>query len=272
MYDITDFNCDAGAYAFREFPQTTIAEVVADLSRRGIGRCLLGSTRAITFCSPQPANELLAEEGPNGAGAPSGPGPDTGDAAAGMPPLLAAVLNPEYPGAERDLERCAELGFRALKLYPTYHAFDLAGYESVRLADMATELGWPVLVAVRVEDERHHHPLMKVPALPVDQAITFARDVPRAKVVLCSAGAGEITASLQGVSGEQAYAEISYVKNPLNAIEDLVGKVGSERLLFGSHAPFAYAHTALAKVREAYISDTDKAAILGGNARNILGS
>ncbi|MCE5241206.1 amidohydrolase [bacterium] len=258
MHGITDFNCDCGAYAFREFPQTTAAEVAADLHRQGIDRMVMGSARAITFCSPQPANELLAEDAANG-------GPD------GIRPLLAAVLNPEYPGAERDLRRCAELGFRALKLYPTYHAFDITSYETVRLADMATEMGWPVLLPVRVEDERHHHPLMKVPALPTEQAITFARDVPRAKIVLCAATTPEVTAFLQGVSGDQAYAEISYIKSPLNAIEDLVEHVGHERLLFGSHAPFAYAHTALAKVREAYISDEQKAAILGGNAARVLG-
>ncbi len=127
------------------------------------------------------------------------------------------------------------------------------------------------VLAVRVEDERHHHPLMKVPALPMEQAITFARDVPRARIVLCTATTPEVTAFLQGVSGDQAYAEISYIKSPLNAIEDLVGHVGHERLVFGSHAPFAYAHTALAKVKEAYISDEQKAAILGGNAARVLG-
>jgi len=256
MTEIIDFHCDGGPYAFREFPQTTAAEVVAELRRLGVGRAVTGSARAITFPSPQPANEMLAEELTA-----------LGDAAV----VPAAVLNPEYPGAERDLQRCAELGFRALKLYPTYHAFDLAGYETVRLADMAAELGWPVLVAVRVEDERHHHPLMKVPPLPMEQAITFARNVPKGKIVLCTASAPEVAAFLQGVTGEQAYAEVSYIKGPLNAIEDLVGKVGHKRLVFGSHAPFAYAHTALAKVREAYISEEQKAAILGGNAARVLG-
>ncbi len=256
MTEIIDFNCDSGPYAFREYPQTTAVEVAAELRRVGVGRMVMGSARAITFPSPQAANELLAEEVANG-------GPDD------IRPLLAAVLNPEYPGAERDLQRCAELGFRALKLYPTYHSFDLTSYETVRLADVAAELGWPVLVVVRVEDERHHHPLMQVAPLPVEQAITFARDVPKAQVVLCTASAPEVTAFLQGVSGDQAFAEVSYIKGPLNAIEDLVAKVGHERLLFGSHAPFSYAQTALAKVREACISEEQKTAILGGNGARV---
>lgn len=257
MTEITDFNCDCGAYAFREFPQTTAAEVAADLHRQGIGRMVMGSARAITFCSPQPANELLAEEM-------EGP--------ASTQPLLAAVLNPEYPGAERDLRRCAELGFRALKLYPTYHAFDVTSYETVRLADMATEMGWPVLLAVRVEDERHHHPLMKVPALAMDKAVAFARNVAPATVVLCTATAAEIPTFLQGAQRDNVLAEVSYVKGPLNAIEDLVSKVGSERLVFGSHLPFSYAQTALAKVREAPIGEAAVAAILNGNAARVIGA
>ena len=129
----------------------------------------------------------------------------------------------------------------------------------------------PVLWAVRVEDERNHHPLMKVPALAMDKAIAFARNVAPATVVLCTATVAEIPAFLQGVPRDNVVAEISYVKGPLNAIEDLVGKVGSERLVFGSHLPFSYAQTALAKVREAPIGEAAVQAVLSGNATRVLG-
>ena len=53
---------DAGV----EVRTATAAEVAADLPRQGIGRMVMGSARAITFCSPQPANELRAEDAANG--------------------------------------------------------------------------------------------------------------------------------------------------------------------------------------------------------------
>jgi uncharacterized protein len=254
---IIDLNCDAGPYAFREYPVTTVAEVTADLARFGITTAYLGSAAAITYVSPQPANERLAAEA---------------QAAElhGIEVRLAAVLNPEYPGALRDLHDCAAMGFRALKLYPTYHTFDLLSYETVRLAETAAEWGWPVLLAVRAEDERHHHPLMKVPALAMDTAIAFARDVPQAVVVLCTGQAGEIVSFLQGVARDNVLAEVSFVKGPLNAMEDLVATVDSARLAFGTHLPFSYAQTALAKVREAAIADETKAAILSGNAARLI--
>jgi hypothetical protein len=254
--EITDFNCDCGPYAFTDFPQTTAAEVAAELRRWGIGRMVMGSVPAITYVSPQPANEALARELAA-----------LGDAGI----ISAAVLNPAYPGAERDLRRCADLGFGALKLYPTYHGFDLTSHETVRLADLATERGWPVLVVARIEDERHHHPLMQVPALAIEQAITFARNVSAAQVVLCAGTAPEVTSFLQGVHHDRATAEVSWIKGPLNAIEDLVGHVGHERLLFGSHAPFIYPQVSVAKVAEAFISEEQKAAILHGNAARVLG-
>lgn len=254
---IIDLNCDAGAYAFREYPVTTAAEVVAELQRFGITTAYVGSAPAITYVSPQPANErLLADL----------------ERVSGVEVRPTAVLNPEYPGAARDLRDCATMGFRALKLYPTYHGFDLLGHQTVALVEEAAALGWPVLLAARVEDERHHHPLMKVPALAMDKAVAFARNVAPATVVLCAGTAAEIPTFLQGAQRENVLAEVSYVKGPLNAIEDLVSRVGSERLVFGSHLPFSYAQTALAKVREAPIGEAAVQAILSGNAARVLGT
>lgn len=255
MNQIIDFNCDCGPFAFREHRFTTAADVAAHLHRLGITRAVIGSAQAITFVSPQPANELLAAE----------------LVALGNSALVpAAVLNPDYPGAAEDLKRCADLGFRALKLYPTYHAFDIASYASLRLMEQAGERGWPVLLCARVEDERHHHPLMKVPSLDLAAAITAARNVPDVTVILCSGNNGEIVSFLSEVNRPNCYAEISWIKGPLNAIEDLVGKIGAERLLFGSHLPFSMAQTALAKVKEAFISEERKAGILSGNGEKLL--
>lgn len=256
MEPVIDLNCDCGPYAFREHPVTSAAEVAAELRTLGIGRAVIGSAAAITYVCPQPANELLAAE----------------LAALGDPSLLAAaVLNPEYPGAETDLRRCADLGFRALKLYPTYQVFDLAGHEALRLMEQAGERGWPVLVNVRVEDERHHHPLMKVPPLDLATAITAARNTPDVTMVLCGANNGEIARFLGEVARKNVYAELSWIKGPLNATEDLVEKVGSGQLLFGSHLPFLMAQTAVAKVNEAFISKEQKADILWRNAERALG-
>jgi uncharacterized protein len=256
MNPIIDVNCDCGPFAFRDHRFTTAAEVAAQLARLGITKALVGSAQAITFVSPQEANEVLAAE----------------LAALANPALLpAAVLNPDYPGVSDDLKRCADLGFRALKLYPSYHAFDIASYGALRLMEEAGERGWPVLVCVRVEDERHHHPLMQVPPVDLSAAITAARNVPDVNLVLCCGNNAEVLRFLTEVNRENCYAEVSWVKSPLNAIEDLVAKISAQRLLFGSHLPFSMAQTALAKVREAFLTEDQKAAILHGNGEKLLG-
>ena len=252
---IVDLHVDAGAFAFREFPVTSAAEVAADLECLGVTRAVVGSAAAITYVSPQPANERLAQE----------------LVALGREWLVpAAVLDPAYPGAMADLRACRELGFGALKLYPTYHDFDPLSYETVELMEAAASYGWPTLLCVRVEDERHHHPLMQVAPLPVTSAVALARNVPSASLVLCGGTVAEVVSFLQGTDRDSALAEVSWIKGPLNAIEDTVAKVGGERLVFGSHAPFSYPQTALAKVREAFISDDDKARILHGIASRVL--
>lgn len=256
MNPIFDVNCDCGPFAFREHRFTTAAEVAGQLQRLGISGAFIGSAAAITHVCPQEANARLCAD----------------LATLGNPALFpAATLNPEYPGALEDLRRCADLGCRALKLYPTYHAFAVTSYETVRLMEEAGERGWPVLLNVRVEDERHHHPLLKVAPLDLAAAITAARNVPAVTVILCSANNAEIVRFLGEVQRPQACAEVSWVKSPLNAIEDLVERVGSERLLFGSHLPFSMAQTALAKVREAVMAEAHKQALLYGNARRLFG-
>jgi len=254
---VIDFNVDVGPYAFRELPATGVKDVAGLLSRFGITQAVVAATPAITYCSPHPANELLAA--------------DLAQAAVdGIVPY--AVLNPVYPGWEADLDRCVGLGFRGLKLYPNYHAYDVAGEQAVALVRAAASQGLPAIVCLRVEDERHHHPLMKVPPVPADAVAVLARRVPEAVLILCGGAAGETVAFLEATDRPETLAEISYLKSPLNAIEEMVETVGSERLLFGSHLPFVYPQVALAKVREAYISDEDKAKILWGNAQRVLGA
>jgi uncharacterized protein len=54
-------------------------------------------------------------------------------------------------------------------------------------------------------------------------------------------------------------------------VEGWVREVGAERLLWGTDLPGADLLLTLAKVRDANLSETDKALILGGNAAKLMG-
>ncbi len=253
-----DFCCDIGNYAFREWPAHDTAGTLPLMDRAGIDIAVVGSIDAITYVSPHPANErLMADLNANNSDGRLIP---------------YTTLSPVYPGVERDMQESKDLGFRGLKLYPSYHGYQVDDPPALRLIEMAAGWGWPVIITVRIEDERHHHPLMKVGPVALDSIIWAARQLPEATIILSAGNSRETPHFLEQTRDlPNVYAELSYVKGPMRALEILVEKFGSERMLLGTHMPFVYPGCGIAKIAEAAIPDEAKQNILEGNAKGILG-
>lgn len=255
-----DINADIGPWAFRRLPQYSVRGVLDMMDQWGIHRALAGPVQGITYRNCHAANQELAEEL---------------DAVPGVREriLPAAVLNPRYPGALDDLSACiTSLGCRALKLYPNYHGYRAWESECVELCRAATDAGLPVLLVVRVEDERFHHWQLRVPPTPLEDFLKLVEEVPGGKFVLVGCNAAEARRCLaEAGEGAQVWVDLSYVKSPMRATQAIVNECGSARLLFGTHMPFVYPAVNCDKIRRADIGAEDLAAILGGNAAAVLG-
>ena len=89
-------------------------------------------------------------------------------------------------------------------------------------------------------------------------------------MILGGARTGEIRALRERLRAlPRFYADVSQADG-LDAVRLLVDGGLGEKLLFGSHVPLFLPHAALARV-VTDLSDTDAAAILGGNAARALG-
>jgi len=73
-----------------------------------------------------------------------------------------------------------------------------------------------------------------------------------------------------GRDAPQMYFETSRVENE-ETMELLAGELGVGRLVFGTGLPFQYPSSALAVLRECGLSREEKTAVLGGNARRLMG-
>lgn len=228
------------------------------MDKDDIDRAVVGPTAALTYVSPHPANEALMD-----------------DIRANDPDdrlIPYACLSPVYPGVEGDMEACRQMGFQGLKLYPNYHCYHPEDPPCLRIVKQATEYGWPVIVTIRVEDERHHHPLMKVPPVDIASVIWLASEVPEATLIVSGANSGEAGRFLQTTADiSDKYVELSYVKSPLTGVKNLVDSHGADRLLLGTHLPFVYPQCGILKIQGADISEEAKSKIVQGNAENILG-
>lgn len=202
--------------------------------------------------------------------APNDPGADGQFAAANAAVLDAARraegrivpfcrVDPSGPGALAEIERAAASGAVGLKLHPIAQRFRPEDPAVVDVVRDATARGWPVTIHAGYGAR----PLAAPLAALLDGA-------PGARLVLAHAGRGDARAIARELAGRPGVT----LDTALAALADLV-ELAPERLLFGSDRPFGEHGTALLLVaRAAEIagwSDAQVAAVLGGNARAVLG-
>jgi hypothetical protein len=246
---VFDVNLSFGHWPFQALAAETPARLRRILTRSGINAGLVSSIDAVLLPAPDDANERLFAHLP----------------AAGNV-LAVPVVNPTLPQWP-DTVRAGIGRTPAVKVYPNYHRYALSDR---RVAELMRELArrrLAMLLPMRIEDERSHHPLMKVPAVPADDVLRLARAFPDVTVVCCCPYRNEAAALLKGPAN--LCVDLSMVDGP-DPVQMLLRAGPARRVLFGSHAPFLCADAAVLKVRESDLAAADRQRILWKNARRVF--
>ena len=183
-------------------------------------------------------------------------------------------VNPKLPDWEEDLRRCQEqLRMPGIRVHPGYHNYKLDDPDFARLVEAAAGRGLILQLEGWLEDERHHHPLMRVPMPDLAPLAGLLVKAPRLRVQVLNAlrtatGAAKQLAGLKALP--QVYFDFAMPDGllDLNALIELIGR---ERVVFGSHSPMFYFESAELKIREAGLDESTAALIRAGNARRLLG-
>jgi hypothetical protein len=180
-----------------------------------------------------------------------------------------------HPGTMKSLPKkldvCVkEMGFRGLKLYPTYQQFYPSHQKMYPLYEKAQELGIPVMFHTGSSVYRNARLKYGDPLLLDDIAVDF----PDLKIVMAHSGRGiwYDSAFMMARLHPNVYMEISGLppKNLLKYFPELE-KV-QDKVIFGSDWPGTPGiGKALDGIRKLPISKTAIKKIIGGNARNVLG-
>jgi predicted TIM-barrel fold metal-dependent hydrolase len=184
------------------------------------------------------------------------------------------AVNPLLPDWREDLLRCHEqhrmLGIR---LHPNYHGYALDHPACADLLGEAARRGLIVQIALKMQDERTLHPLLKgLPTTDPAPLPGLLARTPRPPMVLLNALGnvrGEPLKRLLAVQG--VWVDIAMLEGAAG-LERLIAQVGSDRLLFGSHAPLFYAEAAHLKLKESALTPEQAEAIREGNARRLAGT
>jgi predicted TIM-barrel fold metal-dependent hydrolase len=253
---IVDANVNLSRWPFRRLRGDEPEELAAMLRARGVERAWAGSFDALLHKDLSAVNSRLADDCRRRGG--------------GLFVPFGSV-NPKLPDWEEDLRRCHEVHrMPGLRLHPGYHGYALDDADFLRLLRQAAERRLVVQLAMKMEDERTQHPLMRVKTPDVNPLIKALPDVPGLRLVMVN--------SLRDLSRSQitqlraagdVWFEISMVEG-VGGVMRLADEIGHERLLLGTYAPFFYIESAFLKMREAALGEAQTAAIQSGNARRLV--
>jgi uncharacterized protein len=255
---IVDANVLLGRWPFVPPQYDTVDGLLTLMDRAGIGMALATSLDSVFYYDYEIGNH------------------EVGAACQAHPDRLAplAVVNPNFASWRQHLGYCVDnYGCRGIKLHPDYHRYGLQDPGVGEVMAAAREWGLPVHVQTSLLDIRHHPGycfVWEVPMLSVARAVQAYPDN-----TFVIAGAKHFGARLEELLGyagaSNFFAVVDGLGGPYDGIGELVGQMGSERLLYGSRLPLLYAEASRDMVEQSEISQEQKNAIFGLNARRLYG-
>jgi hypothetical protein len=228
------FDVDAllGAYPGKDGGITDASELRAALTAANTAAAAVASLRAALFDVRSGNDEVLATD---------------------FTPVGGLDLR-DAIGAERELERLAELGVRAIRLFPDEQHAE-PDFPAVRhLARRATELGFVLLSGGDVRRFWRPYAGLGATVIFLDTHFYHLGDF------------------LVVARDEPGFHTSTRLLNSPDAVSTVVSEVGVNRLVYGSRTP--YAESAVPRLRLACcgLPASDIALIAGGTARSLLGA
>ncbi|MFV0443857.1 MAG: amidohydrolase family protein [Planctomycetaceae bacterium] len=253
---IVDVNVHLSRWPFRRLPLDETPALLAKLRASGITSAWAGSFDALLHRDVAGVNARLTEEcRQHGDGL--------------LIPF--GTVNPILPDWREDVRRCAEEHHMpGIRLYPGFHEYRMQDDVTRELLALASDSGLIVQLVVGLEDLRTQHPLMQIPAVDLAPLESLLPQLPQLKLVLLDAQrSARLDLLARLVAAGEVYVDIA-TQEGVGGLGKLLSQLPTERVLFGSHAPFYYVESAVLKLRETDLGHNQQTAIESGNALRLL--
>jgi len=193
-------------------------------------------------------------------------------------------IHPDTPNALEELDRIAQMGLKGIKIHPVYQDVNIDDIRYLRILDKAAELGLIVVMhagndigfpgRVRCSPEMTRSALRQVGQVKLVCAHMGGwREWERVADALSDTSAMLDTALSLGKI--EQLEEDYYTPEELSMMEgatfcQLLKAFGIRRVLFGSDSPWSDQAKSAAAIRSLPLTETEKQAIMGGNAEVLL--
>lgn len=189
-----------------------------------------------------------------------------------------ACIHPDYEDWKQELDRIAARNMRGIKLHPAYQQTDLDDPKYLRILERAGALG---LIVVTHAGFDIGFPGCR--CCTPEKARNALQEVGPVTLVLAHMGGWRCWDAVPELLADTtALLDTAFSLRPAEAEEgdpqwlsdeafvNLVRTFGAERILFGTDSPWADPQAELQHIRALPLSEEERAAILGGNAKRLL--
>jgi predicted TIM-barrel fold metal-dependent hydrolase len=254
---VLDVNVSLSRWPFRRLAGEEPSALVAKLRGKGVVQAWAGTFDGIFHKDLGAANARLAKE--------------CLEFGQGLLVPFGSV-NPTLPNWQEDLRRCQEEHkMPGIRLHPNYHGYKLDEPVSRELLKLAAARKLIVQLALCMEDERTQHPLMRVPPVDPGPLAGIVDSEPELRLVILNVFPQFGIEKLRPLSNSgRVYFDLSMVER-IGAVARLAEQVSFPQVLFGSNYPLFYLESALLKVQESGLTETQERAVLVENARRLMG-
>lgn len=233
---IFDVNVYLSRWPFRRLPLDETPALVQKLKQNQIKQAFAGSFDGLLHKDIRTVNERLVAEcktcGPHVL-------------------IPVGTINLGLPGWEDDVIAChEEWKMPGVRLHPNYHEYQLSDPAVKKLFAMAAERKLFVQIAMRMEDERTQHPLMRIPDVNFSPLPDLMKQHEQLQVTILNGMKSLRGANLTRLTeNPNLTIEIAMLEG-VGGIEKLMKQVPYQQILFGSYIPFFYLESSLNKLKE----------------------
>ncbi len=248
---LIDTHVSFGFWPWMDFSAITPGALIRNLQAEGIQEAWISSIESLLFPDVDIPDARLREAFQN------------------HPQVkLVKTINPILGNWRESLQTAIEVnGFHLVRIAPSYHLYPLLDWRVIELAETLLRLNIPLIVQMRIEDERNQYPLLQVTPPPPEHIAHLAALFPHLRILVLGALANHIPAILS--DNNNALCDISFAESG-TTVESLLATVPPNRLLFGSHSPFFYTQASVRKLTGAAICGSAQQDIAFRNARAFL--